>query len=225
MSILSRIPTTIRQFAKIYLSAVSVFTLFRIILFITELDRIDDATSGNNILLSFIMGLRFDIVISGYILIIPYFLLSVLSFFKGKYLTVKKICFYYISLLFTLSFVICAVDVPYFNQFFSRLSITAFEWLNSPAFVFKMIFQEPRYWIMLIPLVLIVFIFYKNLKRILFKPLTFLPVHNSLNIILSIIILGLMFLGIRGRIEKKSPIRSEERRVGKECRSRWSPYH
>ena len=22
-----------------------------------------------------------------------------------------------------------------------------------------------------------------------------------------------------------SPIRSEERRVGKECRSRWSPYH
>ena len=24
---------------------------------------------------------------------------------------------------------------------------------------------------------------------------------------------------------KKSGIRSEERRVGKECRSRWSPYH
>ena len=25
--------------------------------------------------------------------------------------------------------------------------------------------------------------------------------------------------------EKKNGIRSEERRVGKECRSRWSPYH
>src|SRR2546427_13269414 len=25
--------------------------------------------------------------------------------------------------------------------------------------------------------------------------------------------------------EPKSPERSEERRVGKECRSRWSPYH
>ena len=23
----------------------------------------------------------------------------------------------------------------------------------------------------------------------------------------------------------RTPIRSEERRVGKECRSRWSPYH
>src|SRR3712207_9437424 len=26
-------------------------------------------------------------------------------------------------------------------------------------------------------------------------------------------------------IRKKLPSRSEERRVGKECRSRWSPYH
>ena len=28
-----------------------------------------------------------------------------------------------------------------------------------------------------------------------------------------------------GPTQKKSPLRSEERRVGKECRSRWSPYH
>ena len=26
-------------------------------------------------------------------------------------------------------------------------------------------------------------------------------------------------------IKAKNPKRSEERRVGKECRSRWSPYH
>ena len=27
------------------------------------------------------------------------------------------------------------------------------------------------------------------------------------------------------RFEREAKIRSEERRVGKECRSRWSPYH
>ena len=27
------------------------------------------------------------------------------------------------------------------------------------------------------------------------------------------------------RILSQGPLRSEERRVGKECRSRWSPYH
>ena len=29
----------------------------------------------------------------------------------------------------------------------------------------------------------------------------------------------------RGYVWKSLMIRSEERRVGKECRSRWSPYH
>ena len=29
----------------------------------------------------------------------------------------------------------------------------------------------------------------------------------------------------KGQREKLKTIRSEERRVGKECRSRWSPYH
>ena len=33
-------------------------------------------------------------------------------------------------------------------------------------------------------------------------------------------------LMVLGRaLDEKAPSRSEERRVGKECRSRWSPYH
>ena len=30
---------------------------------------------------------------------------------------------------------------------------------------------------------------------------------------------------IARELEESEPARSEERRVGKECRSRWSPYH
>src|SRR5256885_11917412 len=30
---------------------------------------------------------------------------------------------------------------------------------------------------------------------------------------------------VLGRADQPAPSRSEERRVGKECRSRWSPYH
>src|SRR2546430_13641935 len=33
------------------------------------------------------------------------------------------------------------------------------------------------------------------------------------------------FVQLDGRAEGELAIRSEERRVGKECRSRWSPYH
>src|SRR2546425_12633230 len=32
-------------------------------------------------------------------------------------------------------------------------------------------------------------------------------------------------ISARWRIRRATGIRSEERRVGKECRSRWSPYH
>src|SRR3712207_9450177 len=30
---------------------------------------------------------------------------------------------------------------------------------------------------------------------------------------------------VNGKVKSKIMVRSEERRVGKECRSRWSPYH
>ena len=33
------------------------------------------------------------------------------------------------------------------------------------------------------------------------------------------------FLAVRGQGDPNEEGRSEERRVGKECRSRWSPYH
>src|SRR3712207_5595524 len=36
---------------------------------------------------------------------------------------------------------------------------------------------------------------------------------------------GIALAGISSALGYKVEIRSEERRVGKECRSRWSPYH
>ena len=34
-----------------------------------------------------------------------------------------------------------------------------------------------------------------------------------------------LFEGVRKMTDDEIRMRSEERRVGKECRSRWSPYH
>ena len=39
-------------------------------------------------------------------------------------------------------------------------------------------------------------------------------------------VIALLFAAyLAGKVGKQDAGRSEERRVGKECRSRWSPYH
>src|ERR1051326_2079175 len=194
---------------KIYPLAVIIFFLFRFILFVTELKRIDEATSTSDILYSFFMGIRFDIVICGYILVLPYLVLTLLELNGKKNLIISKILFYFIFSFFTLTFFICAADIPYFNQFFSRFSVTAFEWVNSPLFVIKMIAQEPKYWMTIIPFLILSFIFYRMLKRI-WKSVYDVETKKG-NIYfkagISILFLGFIFLGIRGRIDEKSPIR------------------
>ena len=81
-----------------------------------------------------------------------------------------------------------------------------------------------------------------NIKKLISKPL-FLPIFCMLlvmavNIIYDVasgnfafnfftisIRNGVLYGRIIDILNRGSEIRSEERRVGKECRSRWSPYH
>jgi phosphoglycerol transferase MdoB-like AlkP superfamily enzyme len=207
MNFKQRIPRTIRQFFQLYLTVLSIFSFFRLILFITQTDRIDASVDKTDIFIAFLMGIRFDLVISGYILILPFFIMAVLSFFKRTFPTVNKVLFYFIYIVFSIAFLICAIDIPYFKQFFSRFTITGFEWLDSPKFVFKMVIEEPRYWLIMIPFIFFIFVFYKAFKRIISNSRETSPLGLAPKIGLYILCLGLIFVGIRGRIEKKSPIR------------------
>ena len=49
------------------------------------------------------------------------------------------------------------------------------------------------------------------------------PVMCGLAIGLTLVLVHIVCIPITGT--SVNPARSEERRVGKECRSRWSPYH
>lgn len=194
--------------AKIYLLAIALFFVFRLILFITQLDRLDfDQIGLSTILNAFLIGVRFDIVISGYIMILPAFIFIVSDFFKTKNHLLYKILFYWVFVLYSLAFLICAADIPYFNQFFSRFSVTAFEWADNPAFIFKMIFQEPKYFLYIIPFLIIIIVFYKILKSFISKTKPSVKTNIFLKIFIYLIFLSVLFIGIRGRLAKKSPIR------------------
>ena len=199
---------SIRFILKIYLLALSVFSVFRIILFLSEFDRIDEKEVAIlTIIKSFIMGVRFDIVISGYILILPTLIFLTLELIGFKSKSIKQFFFYWIYILFTISFTVSTADIPYFNQFYDRFSVGAFEWMESYKIVISMIFQEPKYFLFIIPFILLQTVFYIFLKKIFEQENKTQKINFFLNTFVSLIFLAIVFLGIRGRIEEKSPIR------------------
>ena len=199
---------SIRFILKIYLLALSVFSVFRIILFLSEFDRIDEKEVAIlTIIKSFIMGVRFDIVISGYILILPTLIFLTLEVIGFRSKSIKQFFFYWIYILFTISFTVSTADIPYFNQFYDRFSVGAFEWMESYKFVISMIFQEPKYFLFIIPFILLQTVFYIFLKKIFEQENKTQKINFFLNTFVSLIFLAIVFLGIRGRIEEKSPIR------------------
>lgn len=193
---------------KIYAISIIVFSLFRLILFFNQWERIDNNVPASDVFTAFIIGLRFDIVISSYILMLPFLLFSVMYLLQKEFKILKKIIFFFVYILFCLSFLVCAADIPYFNQFFARANMGLFLWMDSPMFVFKMITQEVRYWIVAIPFIISIIGYYIILKKIFRKPVI-APLKRPLiaGFVVTLIGIGLIFLGIRGRIEEKSPIR------------------
>lgn len=208
MSVVNRFQHII-TIVKTYLLVLSVFFVFTLILFFTEINRINlDEDSWGDIIMAFIMSIRFDIVISGYILLLPALVLSVTNALKIDKPWLNQVIFYWVFIFFTISFAICAADIPYFNQFFSRFSIGAFEWMDHPDFVVGMILQEPIYYLILIPFLVMNFLFYKILRKIIFRKKEWPKKTNILlQALVSLVFLGIIMVGIRGRLEKKSPIR------------------
>lgn len=193
-----------------YIISIFSFFLFRVLFFVINYSKLGEATL-REIFLGFVMGLRFDIVITGYLLAIPIFIISVLYFFKYSKKSINIILITLISLLYLVAFVVCGADIPFFEQFFQRFNIDALNWLKtSPeesAFVFKMIIQEKRFWIVIFPIIIMSTLFFFCLKYIFKK----YKIDNSTNyffkLTTTLLMFGLVFLGIRGRIDEKSPIR------------------
>jgi phosphoglycerol transferase MdoB-like AlkP superfamily enzyme len=203
---------TVLTIIRIYVLSLSTFLIFRLLLFISEMYRLNFSQEVlKNTLYAFIVGLRFDIVVTGYIIFFPALIMMILSIINKKINLFLNGIFYFLLVLFSISFIINAADMPYFNQFFKRFDIGAFEWMDSPLFVVKMIIEEPRYVLIFIPLILLILVFYKFLKQIfLIYKTTEYPSSNKrivLKTAISLFVLSLIFIGIRGRLQKKSPIR------------------
>ena len=204
---MKRIPVFFTITFKLYLLLLAIYFAFRMALLLLNINRVGETTTWE-VIQAFIMGVRFDIVTIGFVIAIPTIILTVFSFFGRKSRLFEQIYTIVLTVCFTITFGICAADIPFFNQFFDRFNITAFEWISTgdSAFVFKMVWEEPTYILMMIPVLGAGFVFWFFANRILKNSTDWESVNYVRYCICTVLLWGLVFIGMRGRLNEKSPI-------------------
>jgi len=206
----------LKSITTIYLLGLLFFSLFRLLLVFTNLPIVEDIGTGRNILLAraLLMGLRFDTVISGYILGLPIVVLSVFFVAGSVRPWLLKSIYIYIGIFYVLCFLMCSIDIPFFNYFFNRLNDTVFNWSHHASFSLLMIVEAPRFMVYLLFFLVVCVSYLLLLKKIFKKHNRVLPPKTNsiswrdLSMLLPLILLvwAVTFLGIRGRMSEKSPI-------------------
>lgn len=204
---MKKIPVFVKITVKLYLLLIAIYTAFRVVLLLLNLDRVG-TTTFSEVVRAFVMGVRFDVVTIGFIIVIPTIILILFSFFGRKSRAFEIIYTWFLTVCFTFTFGICSADIPYFEQFFDRFNITAFEWMatGDSVFVFKMIFEEPTYILMMIPVLMAGFVFWFFANRIMKNSTGWESVGYLKYGIYTLLLGGLIFIGMRGRLNEKSPI-------------------
>lgn len=215
MKFLQKIPTNLTIIIKQYILSLTIYFIFRLILFGTEINRIDDSVNFIDILHSFLLGFRFDLVVSSYILILPFVLLSINTIAEKDFKLIRKIVFAWCCIFSIGTFLFSIIDIPFFNHFFTRLTYSSFDALKdgNAGWILSMISEEFKYWIFFV-----VFVFLSILYVVFSKKTIITSVNTSiqykkknvrviLNSFFFIIGFALIFFGIRGRFAEKSPIR------------------
>ena len=204
---MKKIPVFVKITVKLYLLLIAIYFAFRVALLLLNLDRVGETTAWE-VIQAFVMGVRFDVVTIGFVIAIPTIILTIFSFFGKKSRLFEQIYTWVLTVCFTITFGICAADIPYFDQFFDRFNITAFEWMatGDSVFVFKMIFEEPTYILMMLPVLASGFVFWYFCNKILKNSTDWESVNYVRYGIATVLLWGLVFIGMRGRLNEKSPI-------------------
>ena len=201
---------------SIHVVGILFFTLFRVVLLISEYSQLSAIPDGGTLVFrSFLIGLWFDNVIASYISLLPCVVLLVcglIGFYRKR---IVQAVVWYAVILYTLSFLIFAADIPYFAEFNKHINFSIFNWAGEKSFVGEMIFKEPKYLLALLLFLLsaVAYAFILvRLRRKLYRGLNSYVMERAVpQIIIQVIVaLGVLFLciaGGRGRLAVKSPIR------------------
>ena len=215
---MSRILSVLKYLLSVHITGILAFTLFRIILYISNIGLASDVENQTYFFSrAMLKGLQFDNLIASYILTVPLFLLSISALFNRISKRLIIACNYWFSILYSLTFIISAADIPYFLYYYAHIGISALNWMQFGGITAGMILQEKGYigYILLGLFVIVLFsalVFYfgrKLLDRESISKKRFTPVYKKksltttiLKITFTIFLWGMCFIGVRGTFER-----------------------
>lgn len=194
----------------IYLAGIVFFTLFRLVETIAYCATTEGADDFGGLYgKALFIGWRFDTVVSCYILALPLIMVIIGELARIRRKWYYAIAHYFAMVLYTICFFACAADIPYFCYFFNRLDVVALSWADDFGTSVSMIVHEPMY-ILYLGVFVAVTVGWWLLGRLLFRRVLMQHLDKNQSylwgIAISILLLGLGFLGMRGKLSK-IPIR------------------
>lgn len=208
MKWVKRVPPYVLLCAKVFALQFVLFSVLRFVFFLFTHNDSELTSTTSQKLHAFFMGFEFDMVVSSYLLIPLFLLLSVHSSFSGDSTILRKFIFFFLFFCMLLFQFIWAADIPYYKQFGNHLNKQALLWEASPGFIFGMIFGSFSYWGYLLVFVFFIAPVYYMLKRffknyLVQKELVYRE-RAVFRFSFFIIICVLLFAGARGRLSAKS---------------------
>jgi phosphoglycerol transferase MdoB-like AlkP superfamily enzyme len=206
------LPKHLSYVVRMYLNGILCFTLFRLILFIQEFHQLHYLPTDQGtwlVLKAFIMGLRFDTVVSGYILTVPFLLLCADAFAGWNSKLLYRVVFWLVTAGYLFGFFVSAADIPYFHHFYARITMSVLISVDSGSsnLLSGMVFREWRYYWVLGPFALISWFFIvqnrRLLRNVLYRRSDF-PLTSALWAFPVFALL--IFMGIWGRFTPQSHI-------------------
>ena len=191
-----------------YLIALVLGFFFRLFMLWLNRAGLSGETYGSEIFSFFLQGARYDVLITSFIIIVPFILLVYDQYRpSGK---LRKIAFYWILTGMLLMIVTWSADVPYYNKFNQHLTVKIFDWLKTPAIVFRMIIEEPKYNFMIIPGLIMLYLFYRLFGKIFRNAYKnagrYTPWFKTVSFVVAFL---LIFIGLRGSLGGH-PLRVED---------------
>lgn len=141
----NKLPPFIIYLLLVFIQLMLLFYIARKLLFNIVISCSDNAFKANfeN---AYQLGFKFDLMVSTYLVIIPFLIFSISFLFNKTAKKAHRIIFFLTNFAFVFSLLACCVDIPFYQNFNSRLTNAVLMWISEPSVMMEFVRTEPKFY-------------------------------------------------------------------------------